>query len=133
MKKNANYEINFATNTITVTKRFLAAASELGSEAYQTMIELRALGMNICAKEVHRGPCRETRWSVKRMENFLKRVDDEKHLADFRAVKESSPYMTLWAWFKKNIPNYDKVPELNDSHKIIVAPIAYYANDEDAA
>lgn len=128
MRKNANYEINFANNTITVTKRFLAAASEMGSEAYQTLMQLRALGMTICAKEVHRGPCKENRYSCKRMERFLENVEDPKYLAEYKVLKETTSYMAVWSWFKKNFPNYQH-PELNDKQKIMVVPSDYCADD----
>lgn len=128
MKKNANYEINFANNTITVTKRFLAAANEMGTDAYQTMMQLRALGMTICAKEVHRGPCRESRYSYKRMERFLANVEDQNYFADYKVRKETTSYMAVWSWFKKNFPNYQN-PELNDNHKIIAIPSDYCADD----
>lgn len=54
MIKHANYEINFVINTITVTKRFLAAASQIGTQEYATMTELRKLQMPITVREIHR-------------------------------------------------------------------------------
>lgn len=45
-----NYEINFATNTITITQKFAKEASQIGTEAFKTMMELRQLGMTIITK-----------------------------------------------------------------------------------
>ena len=132
MKKHADYEINFATNTITVTKRFLAAASEMGGDAYETMKKLRDLGMTICVKEIHRGPCKENRYSYKRMERFLENVEDPNYLAEFKVRKETTSYMAVWTWFKKSFPNYQN-PEFNDNHKIMVVPADYCEDLDDAA
>lgn len=38
---NKPYSIDFTTNTITVTKKFLEQASMMGSEAFNIMMQLR--------------------------------------------------------------------------------------------
>lgn len=43
--RNMDYSINWSTNTITVTKKFMNAASQMNTDAYALMMELRALGM----------------------------------------------------------------------------------------
>ena len=54
MKKNNQYEINFASNTIIVTKAFLEKASQMDTPEYATMTQLRALNMPISMREIHR-------------------------------------------------------------------------------
>ncbi len=131
MKKNALYEINFATNTITVTKRFLAAASQIGTQEYATMTELRKLQMPITVREIHRTK-QETRWGYERMEGFLRHVVDSEHyLADYATVKESCGYMATWGWFKKTFPKYNMLPEMDEHHRILILP-ADYQEDEDS-
>ena len=130
MKKNADYEINFAANTITVTRKFLAAASNMDTKegsAYSQMQRLRELNMPIIVRTIHR-TVKETRWPYDRMEAFLKQVENsEAYLADFKAVKSANKhsYGTVWAWFKKNFPNYAAIPELNDKHQFMVLPADY--------
>lgn len=46
-----NYKINFAANTVTVTKDFLKKAEQLGTVEFNTMMELRKLGMTITIKQ----------------------------------------------------------------------------------
>ena len=78
MKKNADYEINFAANTITVTRKFLAAASNMDTKegsAYSQMQRLRELNMPIIVRTIHR-TVKETRWPYDRMEAFLKQVEN---------------------------------------------------------
>ena len=130
MKKNNQYEINFAANTIIVTKRFLQAASQIGTTEFATMTQLRALSMPITVREIHRTQ-RETRWSYARMEGFLRNVvDSDRYLADYATVKESCGYMQTWGWFKKTFPKFAMLPEMDENHHIIVLP-ADYQEDED--
>ena len=130
MKKNCQYEINFAANTIVVTKRFLQAASQIGTTEFATMTQLRALNMPITVREIHRTQ-RETRWSYARMEGYLRNVVDSEHyLADYAAVKESCGYMGAWGWFKKTFPKYAKLPELDDQHRIMILPADYQDDDD---
>ena len=49
--KNTNYRIDWSNNTITVTKKFMNAASQMNTEAYDLMMELRALNMKMFVKE----------------------------------------------------------------------------------
>ena len=130
MKKNYQYEINFAANTIVVTKRFLQAASQIGTTEFATMTQLRALNMPITVREIHRKQ-QETRWSYTRMEAFLKNVvDSDRYLADFANVRESCGYMQTWGWFKKNFPKYSSIPEMDEQHHIIVLPADYEEDDD---
>ena len=47
---NKPYSIDFTTNTITVTKKFLEQASMMGSEAFNIMLQLRQMNMTIITK-----------------------------------------------------------------------------------
>ena len=129
MKKNQNYEINFVTKTITVTRKFLQDASQMGTEAYEAMLQLRELNMPIAVQEIHRKP-KIAKWTFARMERYLKNVQDsEKWTADYTAMKESASHAEVWAWFKSNFIQVDKkgkhmAPKLNENHKIIVMPKA---------
>ena len=127
MKKNWNYEINWNTSTIIVTKKFLAAASQMGTDAFEEMKQLQALNMPIGVQEIHRKP-KIAKWTFARMERYLKNVQDsEKWTADYTAMKESASHAEVWAWFKSNFIQVDEkgkriAPKLNDNHKIIVMP-----------
>ena len=45
-----NYSVDFASNTISITQTFAKEASQIGTEAFKTMLELRQLGMPITIK-----------------------------------------------------------------------------------
>lgn len=132
MKKNQQYEINFASNTIIVTRAFLQAASQTDTPEFNQMMKLRALNMPITVREVRRKS--EHRWSYEQMENYIDCVENsEKYYADYLAVRKAQKYLTTWSWFKKTFPNYTGLPELNDEHRIIVTPSDYLTDDADVS
>lgn len=128
MKKNQNYEINFATKTITITKKFLQEASQMGTEAFKQMTDLQALGMTICVKEIHRTKPAEDKWSFTEMERYLAKVSEsEKWMADYNTLKSATSHPVVWSWFKNTFPIRDSkgkrvVPQLDENHNIIVGP-----------
>ena len=118
MKKNNQYEINFASNTITVTKAFLQAASQMDTPEFATMTQLRALNMPITVREIHRVP-KERRWSEKQMETFIRNVvDSDRYMKDYQKTMETYGYMKTWGWFKKTFANY-KTAKLNENHLFV--------------
>ena len=127
MKKNHDYEINFTTNTITVTKQFREEASQLNTEAFKTMKDLLALNMTIVEREIKRKSPKVPKWSYAEMENYLKQTEDsENWLADFEALKKAVAHGVVWSWFKSNFNPVDAkgkriTPKLRN-HKIIVMP-----------
>ena len=138
MKKNQQYEINFTTNTIIVTKAFLQAASQTEAPEFKTMMKLRELQMPITVREIRRES--EHRLSYKQMENYIQCVESSDiYLARYERTKQAQGYRGTWKWFKKCFPNYKDLPEFNDENKIIVTPADYPKDDaavstvEDAA
>ena len=127
MKKNHDYEINFVTKTITVTKQFRERASQMNTEEFKTMQGLLALNMTIVEREIKRKPPKVPKWSYKEMGDYLAQVEDsEKWLADFEALKKAVRHGVVWSWFKSNFNPVDAkgkriTPKLRN-HKIIVMP-----------
>lgn len=122
MKRNANYEINFASNLIIVTPKFLKAASQIGTAEYSTMTQLRELSMPITVRKITHSQ-KEKRWSFKRMECFLDNVENSKdYYEDYKALKESCGYMATWKWFKGIFLKNGIPHKTNKDHRIIVLP-----------
>ena len=127
MKKNHDYEINFVTKTITVTKQFRERASQMDATAFGTMKELLALNMTIVEREIKRKSPKVAKWSYAEMGNYLAQVEDsEKWIADFEALKKAVKHGVVWSWFKSNFNPVDAkgkriTPKLRN-HKIIVMP-----------
>ena len=63
-----NYRIDFAANTVTVTKKFLEEAeSNITSTAFRDMKALRAMGLTIVVKEEY---SRVLKWFKKTFPHF---------------------------------------------------------------
>ncbi len=127
MKKNQDYDINFVTKTITVSKHFREKASQLDSVEFKTMKKFLGLNMTIVEREIKRKPHKVHRWSYEEMENYIRQVENgDEWLADFEALKKAVKYGVVWSWFKNNFNPVDKkgncvLPQLRN-HKIVVLP-----------
>ena len=129
--KNMDYSINWSTNTITVTKKFMNAASQMNTEAYDLMMELRALNMKMFVKEAPRRKACPTRLTYKRMLAHIKCMDDaEQYMEEFNTIRADSlstenPYQFVHEWFMECFPNHGKLPEVNENHQIVNTPTNY--------
>ena len=129
--KNTNYRIDWSNNTITVTKKFMNAASQMNTEAYDLMMELRALNMKMFVKEApHRKAC-PTRLTYKRMLAHIECMDDAKQYMDeFNTIRKDSlstenPYQFVREWFMERFPNHGELPEVNTDYQIVNTPANY--------
>ena len=131
---NKPYSIDFTTNTITVTKKFLEQASMMGSEAFNIMTQLRQMNMTIITKAPTKR--KNTQLTYSKMEKFISLLEEaDKYKAEFAAVKNEStaqnmPYAYVQKWFKKTFLCYGKQPERNENLKIVNTPVNY---DEETA
>ena len=129
-----NYSVDFASNTISITQTFAKEASQIGTEAFKTMLELRQLGMPITIKAPAKK--KNTSLTYAKMETYISLLEDaEKYQAEFKAVCAESqamkvPYVYVSNWFKQTFPSYGKLPERNAELKIINTPANYDAEEE---
>ena len=83
-----NYKIDFTTNTITVTKKFAEAASQIGTPEFALMCELRKMDMRIDVAAAKKKSSNKL-LTYKKMENFIANsADSENYLEEYKAVKE---------------------------------------------
>ena len=131
-----NYSVDFASNTISITQTFAKEASQIGTEAFKTMLELRQLGMPITIKAPAKK--KNTSLTYAKMETYISLLEDaEKYQAEFKAVCAESqamkvPYVYVSNWFKQTFPSYGKLPERNAELKIINTPANYDAEAQTA-
>lgn len=131
---NKPYAIDFTTNTVTITKKFKEAASMIGTEEFNTMSQLRQMGMTIVIKAPTKK--KSSKLTYDKMKKYIALLDEaEKYQTEFDvALKESKAYDASYAyvlkWFKKTFPNYGKQPERDANLKIVNTPVNY---DEEAA
>ena len=130
---NKPYAIDFTTNTVTVTKKFLEAASMIGTTEFNTMMQLRQMNLTIVTKAPAK---KKGKLTYDKMKKYIALLDEaEKYQTEFEVVlNESKAYDAAYAyvlkWFKKTFPNYGKQPERDANLKIVNTPANY---DEEAA
>ena len=121
------YEINWSANTITMTKKFAAEANQYGTEAYNTLMDMRSKGFLIVVRESKPRKACSTRISFMQMETLLSCMDyADERLEQLHAVMGASrgqknPYEYVRRWFLENYPHFNELPVL-DANCRIVAP-----------
>ena len=135
MKKSA-YAIDFVSSTVTITKKFAEAASQIGTPEFHTMMQLRELNLTIVIKAPAKK--KSTQLTYKKMQKYISCLEDaEMYQEEFKVICEESkaqpaPYHYVASWFNKTFPNYGKLPEHNSNLKVINTP-ADYDKEEPAA
>lgn len=130
---NKPYAIDFTTNTVTVTKKFLEAAQMIGTPEFNTMMQIREMGMTIITKAPAKK--KNTKLTYDKMQKYINLLDEaEKYQAEFERVQiESLAYDASYAyvlkWFKKTFPSYGKQPERDANLKIVNTPANYDAEE----
>ncbi len=119
MNKNANHEIKFdGSKTIIVTKKFLKAASVMGTPEYRELKKLlqENPGYTVVERKINQKASRTTYHELTYavMQNIIEDVykDDEemkgKKIAEFKDIQEmfafnnTTKYGHVKAWFVKN-------------------------------
>ena len=121
------YEINWSTNTITMTKKFATEANQYGTEAYNMLMDVRAKGFKIVVRETKPRKACPTRVTFAQMETILSCMDyADERLEQLHAVMSASrsqknPYEYVRRWFLENYPHFNEIPVL-DANCRIVAP-----------
>ena len=129
MRKQNGYQINFATNTVTVTRRFLEAAGRIGTEEFNTMLKLREMALIIVMKTPAKK--KSSALTYAKMQKFISHLDEaDKYQAMFDAIREESlgmpaPYKHVVAWFHKTFPKYGHLPEHDAAMRIVNTPEDY--------
>ncbi len=135
--RNIGYKINYTTNTITVTKKFMEDAGIIGTPAFNTMKELRQMGMTIAIKETKAR--KNEKITYAKMIQYISCVENSSfYMAQFEAVREESksknnPYNRVLEWFKDTFPCFHELPEFNANNEIIVAPADYLTEISEVA
>lgn len=133
-----NYRIDFAANTVTVTKKFLEEAeSNITSTAFRDMKALRAMGLTIVVKEAKRAKSKHI--SYEQMVHYISCVENsEFYMARFAAAKneaasKNEQYSRVLKWFKETFPHFYDMPEFTSDNKIRVTTADYPAEEANVA
>ena len=119
------YEINWNTNTITMSKKFAEEANHYGTPAYNLLMDVRSKGFNIVVRKADkRKPC-PTRLTFKQMENHLSCLTDaderleQLHVVMSAAKGQKNPYEYVRKWFLANYPHFSEIPTVSSDYHIV--------------
>ena len=123
------YSIDFASNTVTITRKFRDAASQLNTPEFNIMKQLREMNLTILVKTPNKK--KSTALTYAKMQKFISCLDEaDKYQTMFDAVcKESkgmpAPYKYVVSWFHQTFPKYGKLPEHDADMRIVNTPAEY--------
>lgn len=120
-----NFKIDFAANTVTVTKSFLRTAeTDISSTEFDTLMKFREMGLTIIEKPAPRRKSNH-RATYKQMLAYISCVTDAaRYLAEFETVRLASlekpnPYQYVRDWYDRTFPNRNDIPEMDENGRII--------------
>ena len=134
MKRTHCYEVNHLMKTVVVTRRFLEEASQMGTAAADLMEQFLDKGFTVSVyqkapRKAHKAEDGTLPLLTYRMmEGYIAMLDDADDMLDvFKSVKEAAKSRAdraryVNAWFRKEFPNYDAVPEFDDEYRIVHNP-----------
>lgn len=126
MKKG--YKIDFASKTISVTKAFMKEAETYDSDAYNTLMILKAdlPDMRIVAPKANRKGKKRDNLTYANMITFINCQNNaEILLKEFEKVKElasgqgGNAYQNVKRWFLATFPNYKDIPSFDEAGNLI--------------
>ena len=130
-----NYKIDFAANTMTITKDFAIAASDPTTPEFEILAKFKAAypGMKIVHKTCRPSKSKKARadkgLTYERMERYIRLHENSDELIEnFEMVKalaaqQKNSYLFTKNWFMQQFPDYGELPTINHG-KIYVLPIA---------
>lgn len=119
------YSMNYATNTLTITRGFNRRACDENTEEYRKINQLRGNCPNLRIVFYTPKRKRTSRLTYDKMVCYIGCFDDAaKRLQEFNAVREfsqaqPSPYTYVKSWFVREFPKYKELPQFDKSGNII--------------
>lgn len=121
------YAMNFATNTVTITKDFEKKAAQVNSIEYQIMKQLRSdfPNLHVALKAAPKRKTSIARPTYDKMVKFLSAQTNAAILLnEFAEVRERSkaqenPYLYVREWFVTSFANYQEVPKFDEKGNIL--------------
>lgn len=123
------YSIDFASNTVTITRKFRDAASQLNTPEFNIMKQLREMDLTILVKTPNKK--KSTALTYAKMQKFISCLDEaDKYQTMFDAVRKESkgmpaPYKYVVSWFHNTFPKYGQLPEHDADMRIVNTPAEY--------
>ena len=123
------YSIDFVSTTVTITRKFRDAASQLNTPEFNIMNQLREMNLTILVKAPNKK--KSTALTYAKMQKFISCLDEaDKYQTMFDAVRKESkgmpaPYKYVVSWFYNTFPKYGQMPEHDADMRIVNTPAEY--------
>ena len=120
--------INHVANTITLTKKFLHAASNPSSDECAYLQQIRTSFPNLrvtTTPATKKKSSSRPRLSYKQMRNYINCLPDgEKWIEPFEQVmqlakSQKNPYLYTYNWFAGTFPGYENIPQFDDKGTLV--------------
>ncbi|MBQ8620526.1 MAG: hypothetical protein IJ418_23875 [Clostridia bacterium] len=120
--------INHVANTITLTKKFLHAASNPSSDECAYLQQIRTNFPNLrvtTTPATKKKSSNRPRLSYKQMRNYINCLPDgEKWIEPFEQVmqlakSQKNPYLYTYNWFAGTFPGYENIPQFDDKGTLV--------------
>ena len=115
-KRELNYRVDFTTMTLTMTAEFADRAYDPNTEEYAILTRLQKDFPQLrVVRKTHRSPKSANPakgLTFDRMEKYIRLHENADELIDlFQKVKDTGRgYLYVKAWFVKQFPNYNDIP-----------------------
>ena len=113
--------IDHSTRTITITETFNCAAATYGTDAFNTLMEIRKScpGYKVVCVAKRKSAKKGSKITYAMMGTYIKHLrNGEQYLKIFERVKDYAksqhhPYKRVCEWFNESFPNYDSTPRFD--------------------
>ncbi len=142
MKKFHSYKVCHERNTVIVTKAFMEKASQFNTTEFDLYRKFQEMGFIIemktkSARKKNNSPLRPLKKSdtekkplipFVKMAQYISLLDDAEDMMDefddvrLCAQSQEHPRQYVNAWFRKQFPHYDEVPEFDEDNHIVHNP-----------
>ena len=128
-KRELNYRVDFTKMTLTMTADFADNAYDPTTEEYKILTRLKKDFPNLrIVRKTHRSPKTTNPakgLTYERMEKYIRLHENADELLDlFQKVQSAGRgYPYVKAWFVKQFPNYNDIPNFINGKLRIVEPV----------
>lgn len=128
-KRELNYRVDFTKMTLTMTADFADNAYDPTTEEYKILTRLKKDFPNLrIVRKTHRSPKTANPakgLTYERMEKYIRLHENADELLDlFQKVQSAGRgYPYVKAWFVKQFPNYNDIPNFINGKLRIVEPV----------
>ena len=132
MKRSRNYEVNFLSKTVTVSRKFMDAATQINSDEFDLLTQFSDMGIRVLVEgRKRRSKPKDDKLPLltyKMMQDYIAMLDDTEDMQkEFESIRESAKSRKdrtqyVNTWFRATFPRYDEVPEFDEDYRIVHNP-----------